>query len=226
MTEPPLEPVRAPAPEASQERLRNYAILAAITALIVACAIWAWWTATQTHRQAEASARAATRLCKQINQLGQACLAPSQDVPSGAAIVPALPAQSPTLTLLTPAPPGDGTPAPTRTGGGQEASQGQAYVPGAGTQITAITVQDGELILTFSDGARADAGPVDLTRLAFVLHGATETVISPSAYPSPSPSPSVTVSPSPSPSPEVPQDTWEPPDAVTPAAPSHSEETP
>lgn len=222
MTNPPKI-----AHDAQKERLRSYAILGAITALIIACVVWAWATAASTHRQAEANARVATKLCKQINELGQPCVTPTGDVPSGAAIVPALPA-SPSFSPLPRAGATATTGSTKRPGveAGQEGNQGQAYAPGLpapGAEIVAVTVQAGALVLTYDDGSRVDAGPVDLTRLAIVLHGATE------SSPSPSPSPVVSVSPSPSPSPTpvLPDDTWEPteqaPDTV---APTSTEETP
>lgn len=179
---PAVAPIIAqPTPSLSTEpparRLRQFGLLAALTVLVVVCAVWLLASYHHQTRQADANAKAADRLCKQVTALGQPCAA--QPAPDGVstpqAVVP-IPAVSASLTPVTP-----GAGAPTDESGGVP----QAYQPGPDSPVVAISAQGDRLILTYADGARVDAGPVDLATLAIVLRA--QLPASPSASPSPSP---------------------------------------
>lgn len=193
-------------------RLRQYMVLGLLTTAVIAFAIWVIWQNHTAHQEARANAQAAEQLCRQVNQLGQPCAAAPSDAQAVATAQAVAPMASASLTPLAPAP-------GTTTGGGaptDAAGVPQAYAPGPGAMVVAIGVGNGELILTYSDGARVDAGPVDLSTLAIVLHGAPVISISPS--------PVVSVSPSPSPSPVT--DSSAPDDTAPSQDEPSTEETP
>lgn len=174
MTQPQHD---APLPEEpAARRLRHTAFLAALSVLVVVCVVWLLASYHHQTRQADANAQAADRLCRQVTALGQPCA--TQAVPDGVAtqaVVP-LPAVSVSLTPVTPRPGATGAPT-------DEHGVPQAYEPGPDAQIVAISVAGAHrLILTYSDGARVDAGPVDVAALAIVLRNQSPPSPSPSAH--------------------------------------------
>ena len=170
-------------PEPSGRRLRQYFVLAVLSVVVVFCAVWGWQSARTNHKATQANAAAADALCKQLIALGQPCSAVAPEATQGAAIVPAVPASP---GVLSPLAPGAGS----TNGPTNEAGVPQAYAPGDDALIVAVGVERNQLILTFSDGARVAAGPVDATQLSIVLRASPTVSVSPSASPSPSPSPS------------------------------------
>lgn len=186
-------------PEPATRRIRQYGIMIGAAVLVVVFAVWLIWGYFAKADEAHKSTQAATKLCRQLNRVGQPCAthAPDQGV-SGDAVLPA-PTAPLTGSPLAPAPRNNPTaPLPT-----DEAGVPLAYQPGPDALIVNVTVVEGRLVLTFDDGARVDAGPVNEETLAIVLRSV------PSISPSPSPSPSpVTQSASPS---EVPSPTGESP---------------
>jgi hypothetical protein len=190
-------------PEPATRRLRQYGILAGITVLVIVFAVWTLVSYRNQHEQASHNAAAADKLCRQLVGLGQPCAngaATGDTGVSGAAIIPA-PAASASFTPLKPVK--GATAAPTDANG-----VAQAFQPGPDALIVAAAIDGGRLLLTFDDGARVDAGPVDGAQFSVLLR--------PSASPSPSLSVSVSPSPSPVASPtvmtppqdSVPEPTW------------------
>lgn len=195
-------------PEPPGRRLRQYMMLGLLTAAVVACALWMIWAQHTTRQQAQANAEAAEQLCRQVSQLGQPCAVAPSDNQAVATAQAVAPIASASLTAVAPA---SGAPAPT-----DENGVPQAFAPGPGAMIVAIGVNAGELILTYDDGARVDAGPVDLAKLAIVLRTVASVA--------PSPVPPVSPTPSPSPSPVT--DSSAPEQSPTPSGEVSTEETP
>jgi hypothetical protein len=167
-------------PEPATRRIRQQGLMIGAAVLVVVCTVWLLWSYFTKAEEAEQSQAAATKLCRQVNRLGQPCAtrAPDTEGVSGDAQLPA-PTASLTGTPLTPATRNNPT-APPLT---DEAGIPLAYQPGPDALIVSVNVSDGRLILTFDDGARVDAGPVNEETLAIVLRQV------PSVSPSPSPSP-------------------------------------
>jgi hypothetical protein len=200
-TSPPSGPGGFPPPlaaEPSARRLRQFGFLAALTVLVVVFAVWLLVSWNHKQDEAKDNAAAANQLCKQLTTLGQPCAAQAvtDGVSTPQAVVPVLPGAS---ASLMPVSPGANGVAPT-----DENGVPQAYQPGPDALVVAVGVAHDRLILTYSDGARVDAGPVDLATLAIVLRA--QVSASPSPFPSASPSPSpVETMP---PGDDVPEPTW------------------
>lgn len=183
-----IRPVSAPAgyhtdphiypellPEPANRRLRQYAVMAAVAVFAVVCTVWLIWSYAGAQKESEHNAAAADKLCKQLLGLGQPCAA-KPEAAEGVAKQAAVPAATAALT---------GSPLPSLGPGGvvptDENGVAQAYQPTEGALIVAVGVQEGRLIVTFDDGARLDAGPVNEETLAIVLRQ----VVSPAPSASP-----------------------------------------
>lgn len=188
-------------------RLRQHTVLAFLACAAVACAVWLMWSWLDTREAADHNAQAAAKLCRQVNRLGQPCITqPSADGLASDAVVPGVTAGL-TGSPVTPAGrPPDTVPT-------DDAGVALPFQPGTDAMVTAVTVEENRLILTYSDGARLDAGPVDAERLAIVLRTTV------SSSPSPSPSP---VEPAAEPSVEL----GSPTDTASPTGTPAPEETP
>lgn len=175
-------------PEPATRRIRQQGIMIGAAVLVMVCTVWILWAYLSKNEEAQQSQAAASKLCRQLNRVGQPCVtrAPGQEGVSGDAQLPA-PTAPLTGSALSPTKPRNpDAPIPTDAEGVP-----QAFQPGPDALIVSVSVSEGRLILAFDDGARVDAGPVNEQTLAIVL----KTI--PSISPSPSPSP-VTESASPS----------------------------
>lgn len=139
-----------------------------------------------THRDAATNAEAANRLCRQVVSLGQSCATHPPPVAgvTGAALAPA------PVTSVAPT---------------DENGVPQAYQPAPDALIVAVTLDAGHLVLTWSDGARVDAGPAS-DQISVILHAPPGTPTPPAATPRP-----------PTPTPTAPTASTSP--TVTPTAP-------
>lgn len=186
--------------EPPTRRIRQYGLMMGFAVLAVVFTVWLIWSYAGQHREAKQNAAAATKLCRQLNNVGQPCATqPAGDV-AGVSGDAQLPAPTASLGGVPLAPSGRSPTDPLPT---DEDGIPQAYQPSEGALIVSVNVQEGRLILTFDDGARLDAGAVNEQTLAIVLKSV------PSPSPSPSPSPVLrpaageSTTPSPAASPEV-----------------------
>lgn len=181
------EPTHVEAPALSAEpplrRVRQYAFMVACAMLVVVFGVWLVWSWASQREQAQEQAQAAKNYCRQLVGLGQNCQAAPGER-EGVSNQAAVPAPTGSLSGDPVAPSrSPGAPAPT-----DENGVPLAYSPGEGALITAVGVEAGRLVLTFDDGARLDAGPVNEQTLAIVLKQVP--AASPSPVPSPAPAPS------------------------------------
>lgn len=157
--------------EPGESRLRRHGVTVGLTIATLAFVGWLALTDHSTRRDADRNALAAQRLCEQVTALGQPCVTGTG--PAGG--------QPQAVVPLATAPTGVGQGS---TGGTDQPGVPQAYQPDTDALIVAVSVHGGRLILTYDDGSRVDAGPVDPAVLAIVLNASPA---SPSAAPSASP---------------------------------------
>ncbi len=167
-------------PEPPTRRIRQYGLLFGLAVLAVVFTVWVIYSYAVKQNEAKQNAAAAHKLCRQLNNVGQPCATREVGAPpDGVSGDAALPAPTASLEGTPVTPSRRGPTDPLRT---DEQGIPQAFQPSEGALIVAVNVAEGRLVLTFDDGARVDAGPVNEDTLAFVLKAV-------SASPSPSPSP-------------------------------------
>ncbi len=159
------EPLAA---EPATRRIHQYGLMMALAVLVIVFAVWLVWSYQVKQDEAKQNAAAAHSLCRQLSHVGQPCVARVAGEQSGVSGDAAVPAPTAALT---------GSPLTT-----DENGVPQAYQPGEDALIVAVHVAEGRLILTYDDGARVDAGPVNEETLAIVLAN------DPTATPWPGPS--------------------------------------
>lgn len=159
--------------EPPTRRIHQYGLMIGLAVLVVVFAVWLVWSYGQSQHESDQNAAAANKLCRQLNNVGQPCatrpVTDAEEGNSGDAAVPELPAPTSSLTGTPLAPSSRSVTDPVRT---DSAGNPQAFAPGPDALIVSVTVQEGRLVLTFDDGARVDAGPVDEDTLAIVLRTA------------------------------------------------------
>lgn len=177
---PPVYHPPTMSPEPPTRRVHQYAFMVGCGVVVVVCTVWLIVSYITRTNEANQSTEAAQRLCRQLNTVGQPCSTHAPGTVEGVSGDPQMPAPAASLT---------GSPvAGSRAPGDPPPTDGegipQAFQPSEGALIISVNVQEGRLVLTFDDGARVDAGPVNEETLAIVLRTL------PSISPSPSPSPS------------------------------------
>ncbi len=176
---PEIHPPPLP-PEPATRRIHQYGIMIGLAVLVIVFTIWLAYSYQVKQDQARQSTAAAHKLCRQLTNVGQPCATlPPNSGEQGVSGDAAMPAPTASLEGSAVAPsrkPGD--PLPT-----DEDGIPQAFQPGDNALIVSVHVSEGRLILTFDDGARIDAGPVNEETLAIVLTALA--TISPSPSPSP-----------------------------------------
>lgn len=167
-------------PEPPTRRIHQYGLMIGLAVLVLVFTVWISWSYGTKRHEAQQNAEAAGKLCRQLNHVGQPCATRAAGGEEGSSADAALPAPTsslegvplpPTRRSSTAALPTDANGIP------------QAFQPAEDALIISVNVQEGRLVLTYDDGARVDAGPVNEETLAIVL----KTVPSPSPSPSPSP---------------------------------------
>lgn len=183
-------------PEPSTRRIHQYGLMIGLAVLVVVCTVWLSWQYATKNREANQNAAAAHRLCRQVSNLGQSCATHASGGETGVSGDAQVPATSLTGEPIVPS---RGTsPVPT-----DEEGVPLPFQPGEDALIVAVNVSDGRLVITFDDGARIDAGPVNEEVLAIVLKNLPTPSFAPSPTPAPdSPSPSSAGPPAPTVTPE------------------------
>lgn len=180
--DPPAVVVHELTPEPPTRRIRQYGLMMGFAVMAVVFTVWLIWSYASQHRESQQNAAAATKLCRQLNNVGQPCATQPAGEVAGVSGDAQLPAPTASLQGVPLAPTGRSSTDALPT---DENGIPQAYQPAEGALIVSVNVQEGRLILTFDDGARLDAGAVNEQTLAIVL----KSVASPSPSPSPSPVP-------------------------------------
>ncbi len=196
-------------PEPATRRIHQYGLMIGLGVLVVVFAVWLLWSYQVKQDEAKQNAAAAASLCRQLSHVGQPCAARVAGEQNGVAADAAIPAPTAPLT---------GSPLTT-----DENGVPQAYQPGDDALIVAVHVAEGRLILTYDDGARVDAGPVNEETLAIVL--ANDPTATP--WPGPSlPGPSQSRTPTPGPGTQTFPPGADGPDPAQTGAPSSDPPTP